>query len=63
MYDFRIDAADKAEMYRDLCQALQALVADEPDGIANMANAAALIWETLPDLNWAGFYRNVGGDD
>jgi GAF domain-containing protein len=26
-----------------------------------MANAAALIWETLPDLNWAGFYRNVGG--
>ena len=27
-----------------------------------MANAAALIWETLPDLNWAGFYRNVGGE-
>ena len=62
MYDFRIDAADKAEMYRDLAQALEALLADEPDGIANMANAAALIWETLPDLNWAGFYRNVGGE-
>ena len=62
MYDFRIDAADTAEMYRDLAQALEALVADEPDGIANMANAAALIWETLPDLNWAGFYRNVGGE-
>ena len=62
MYDFRIDAADKAEMYRDLAQALEALVADEPDGIANMANAAALIWETLPDLNWAGFYRNVDGE-
>jgi L-methionine (R)-S-oxide reductase len=62
MYDFRIDAADKAEMYRDLAQALEALVADEPDGIANMANAAALIWETLPDINWAGFYRNVGGE-
>jgi GAF domain-containing protein len=27
-----------------------------------MANAAALIWETLPDLNWAGFYRNLGGE-
>jgi GAF domain-containing protein len=27
-----------------------------------MANAAALIWETLPDLNWAGFYRNVDGE-
>ena len=62
MYDFRIDAGDKAEMYRDLAQALEALVAGEPDGIANMANAAALIWETLPDLNWAGFYRNVGGE-
>ncbi|HET7708553.1 MAG TPA: GAF domain-containing protein [Sphingomicrobium sp.] len=62
MYDFRIQAAGKAEMYRDLVAALEALVADEPDGIANMANAAALIWETLPDLNWAGFYRNVGGE-
>ena len=62
MYDFRIDAGDKAEMYRDLGQALEALVAGESDGIANMANAAALIWGTLPDLNWAGFYRNVGGE-
>jgi GAF domain-containing protein len=26
-----------------------------------MANVAALLWESLPDLNWAGFYRNVGG--
>ena len=62
MYDFRIAAADKATLYRELAQALEALVADEPDGIANMANAAALIRESLPDLNWAGFYRNVGGE-
>jgi len=62
MYDFRIDAADKAEMYRDLSLALKGLLDGETDGIANMANAAALIWETLPDLNWAGFYRNVGGE-
>ena len=62
MYDFRIDAADTAEMYRDLALALEGLVAGETDGIANMANAAALIWETLPDLNWAGFYRNVDGE-
>jgi GAF domain-containing protein len=62
MYDFKIAAADKAVMYRDLASALEALVAGEPDPIANMANAAALIWETLPDLNWAGFYRNVGGE-
>ena len=62
MYDFKIEAADKATMYDDLASALEGLVAGEPDGIANMANASALIWETLPDLNWAGFYRNVGGE-
>jgi GAF domain-containing protein len=62
MYDFKIAAADSATMYRDLASALQGLVAGETDAVANMANAAALIWETLPDLNWAGFYRNVGGE-
>jgi len=62
VYDFRIEAADKATMYRDLASALEGLVAGETDAVANMANAAALIWETLPDLNWAGFYRNVSGD-
>ena len=62
MYDFKIEAADKAVMYRDLASALEGLVAGEPDGIANMANAAALIFETLPDVNWVGFYRNIGGE-
>ena len=62
MYDFRIEAGDKAIMYRDLLSALEGLTAGEPDPIANMANAAALIWETLPDLNWAGFYRNVDSE-
>ena len=62
MYDFKIEAGDKAAMYRDLASALQGLVEGEPDPVANMANAAALIWETLPDINWAGFYRNLGGE-
>ncbi len=62
MYDFKIEAADKATLYRDLASALEGLVAGEPDGIANMANAAALIWESLPDVNWAGFYRLVDGE-
>lgn len=62
MYDFKIDAADKAMMYADLSSALEGLVSGEPDAIANMANAAALIWDTIPDLNWAGFYRNVEGE-
>lgn len=62
MYDFRIEAADKPTLYADLLAALDGLTAGEPDGIANMANAAALLWETLPGINWAGFYRNVGGE-
>ena len=61
-YDFRIAAADTATMYRDLASALEGLIAGESDAIANMANAAALIWETLPDVNWVGFYRNLGGE-
>ena len=62
MYDFRIEAADKATLYAELTEAAAALVAGEPDAIANMANVAALLWESLPELNWAGFYRNVGGE-
>ncbi|MFL6747209.1 MAG: GAF domain-containing protein [Sphingomicrobium sp.] len=62
MYDFKIEAADKPTLYRDLASALQGLVAGESDGIANMANAVSLIWETLPDVNWVGFYRNIGGE-
>lgn len=63
MYQFDIDAnAAKAELYREMLVALDALTAGEHDAIANMANAAALIWEYLPDLNWAGFYRLVGDE-
>ena len=61
-YDFRIEATDKATLYRDLASAVQGLVTGEPDPIANMANAAAVIFETLPDVNWVGFYRNVAGE-
>ena len=62
MYDFKIDAADKPTLYRDLASALEGLVASEPDAIANMANGAALIWESLPDINWVGFYRMIDGE-
>lgn len=62
MYQFAITTDDKATLYRDLSSALDALTADEPDAIANMANAAALLWEYLPDLNWAGFYRALPRD-
>ena len=62
MYQFDIANGSKAELYRDLAASLDALTADEPDAIANMANATALIWQYLPDLNWAGFYRAVDGE-
>jgi len=52
---------DKSQRYADLLAAACGLVAGEPDPIANMANIAALIWQYLPDLNWAGFYRLVDG--
>jgi GAF domain-containing protein len=59
MYDFQIEAESKPALYRELLAALDALTAGEADGIANMANAAALIAQYLPDLNWSGFYRLV----
>lgn len=62
MYDFASSATDKPTLYRDLADALRALVAGEPDPVANMANAAALIFAGLPDLNWAGFYRAIGDE-
>jgi GAF domain-containing protein len=63
MYDFAADPAQpKPAFYRELVAAADALTAGEPDGIANMANLAALVWQLVPGLNWAGFYRLVGGD-
>lgn len=52
----------KAELYRELTEAARALTADEPDAVANMANLSALIWQFVPRLNWAGFYRMVDGE-
>lgn len=62
MYQFDVATGSKAALYRDLLSAADALTAEEPDGVANMANVAALLWQYLPDLNWAGFYRDVGGE-
>src|SRR5262245_3048914 len=46
----------KAELYGQLVQELRSLITGEPDLIANLANASALLFHSLPDLNWAGFY-------
>ena len=46
--------------YSEVCKKLVALVDGVPHPIANLANAAALLWQELEDLNWAGFYLSEG---
>jgi GAF domain-containing protein len=63
MYDFAPTAGQaKPELYRDLVEAARAITHGETDAVANMANCAALLAEYLPDCNWVGFYRMVGGE-
>ena len=52
----------KGETYAELAAQLRALVEGEDDFIANAANFSALLFHTLPDLNWAGFYLLKGGE-
>ena len=51
-----IGGGDKAALYQELAQQLAGLLSGERDAIANAANTAALLFTSLPDLNWAGFY-------
>ena len=63
MYSFSAPAnASTSETWRELAGAAGALIEGEPDGVANMANLAALIWQFVPRLNWAGFYRVIDGE-
>lgn len=63
MFDFAPDSSlPKNTLYADLLSAVRAITMDESDPVANMANTAALLWQFLPDLNWAGFYRNLGNE-
>jgi GAF domain-containing protein len=52
----------KGETYAGLAAQLRALVEGEDDFIANAANFSALLFHTLPDLNWAGLYLLKGGE-
>jgi GAF domain-containing protein len=51
-----IAGSDKTEFYRDLAAQLASMLEGESDAIANAANCSALLFTTMPDLNWAGFY-------
>lgn len=58
----RFDFRDKAADYAELAQQLAGLLHGESDFTANAANTAALIFDALPDVNWAGFYFLKGGE-
>jgi L-methionine (R)-S-oxide reductase len=49
-------SATPEKLYQQLREELQSLISGESDWIANLANASALLFHSLPDLNWAGFY-------
>jgi len=51
-----LPAGDKASAYAELARSLRALLEGEPDLVACAANMAALLYWSLPELNWAGFY-------
>ncbi len=53
---------DKKVNYDLLSQQILALTEGIPHEIANLANVSALLWQTLPDINWAGFYKREGED-
>ncbi len=63
MYTSNASAAiSKGELYQNLSAQLASLLEDERDLIANAANFSSLIYHTLPDLNWAGFYFHKNGE-
>lgn len=63
MFEARgIDVTDKTEFYRELAGQLEALLAGERDVIANAANTSALLYQMMPELNWAGFYMMREGE-
>jgi GAF domain-containing protein len=63
MHQSHIDPTQpKSVLYRQLVEELRGLIAGEPDWIANLANSAALIYHSLPELNWAGFYLLKDGE-
>jgi GAF domain-containing protein len=55
-------SGSKSEIYEELARQTRGLLDGERDLIANAANVAALIWQIVPDLNWAGFYLMKGGE-
>ena len=62
MFESRTLEGDKPAQYAQLLAQAEGLMHGEPDRIANAANLSALLFNALPDLNWAGFYLWRGGE-
>ena len=63
MFEARsIATGSKPEFYRELAGQLEALLTGESDPVANAANTSALLFQMMPDLNWAGFYIMRSGE-
>ena len=63
MFEASIDRTlPKPALYRDLAKSLASLLEGETDPIANLANAAGLLFEALPRINWCGFYLLRSGE-
>ena len=59
MYQIKpLENLSKTEFYQQLDEQVRALIGEERDAIANMANFSALLYHSLPDVNWVGFYLN-----
>jgi len=59
----RVDAAGSKEaLYQQICEQLQELLGDESNFVANAANTASLLFHSLKDVNWVGFYIAEGKD-
>lgn len=57
MFHFEMaDSANKPELYEAINLYLQSMICDEPDWLAGISNASALLYQMMPDINWAGFY-------
>lgn len=58
----KIETTDKKKFYNYLNLKLTGLICEEPDWLANLSNASALLWLLLDDINWAGFYLHKNGE-
>ncbi|NLN65218.1 MAG: GAF domain-containing protein [Clostridiaceae bacterium] len=61
MFNFeKADTADKPKLYQQINTYLQSMIQDESDWLAGVSNASALLFQMMPNINWAGFYLVKG---